>query len=233
MPLSQRAKTLILVIIVVLVAYFLLRNYRSEPINNEGMLTQDASLQQIQVSQQNTDQDSIMSLDTQSSGEADFNKKMTTRDSAKNGYKASNYQNGRRGNTGSSLDQYFEGNHPNDQGANNGFSASDENGGKYAAYLSDGNNKKLSEKDKFDPVSLLPQEKNGEWFDDPYETTNVKSSHLINIYRPVGVNTISTTMKNAGHDIRGTVPNPKYAVSPWSNSSIEPDNNIRSQGLCA
>ena len=71
-----------------------------------------------------------------------------------------------------------------------------------------------------------------DWFQDPYESTSVKNTHLINIYRPVGVNTIQTTLKNPSHDIRGSPPNPKYAVSPWQNSSYEPDTNLRNQSLC-
>ena len=116
---------------------------------------------------------------------------MTTKNSLPNDdYKQSSYNNGNRNAKSTKIDGFFEGNHPNDKEAASGFSAMIENEGKYAAYLSERGKKQLSDKDKFDPSSLLPKEKNGEWFDDPYETTNVKSSHLINIYRPVGVNTI-------------------------------------------
>jgi len=39
------------------------------------------------------------------------------------------------------------------------------------------------------------------------------------------------TSKNSTHDIRGDVHNPKTIVSPWMNSTIEPDTNIRSLGV--
>lgn len=72
-------------------------------------------------------------------------------------------------------------------------------------------------------TNLLPH--NNEWFNDLNIVINT-SHHLINVYRPIGINTINTTMNHRSYDIRGPVPNPKHAVSPWSNSSIEPDNNI-------
>ena len=75
---------------------------------------------------------------------------------------------------------------------------------------------------------LLPVEEK-DWFED-VTPTRIKNRHLINIYRPVGVNTISTSLKNPSLDIRGNPANPKTVVSPFLNSSIEPDHNIR--GLC-
>ena len=90
---------------------------------------------------------------------------------------------------------------------------------------------KLTDKEKFSPDSLLPREKNTEWFDDPYEETSVKASHLINIYRPTSVTTVQST-KARTLDIRGVPTNPKYPVAPWGNSSWEHDNNINTQGLC-
>ena len=47
----------------------------------------------------------------------------------------------------------------------------------------------------------------------------------------LGVNTVGQSLKNASHDIRGIVPCPKInGVSPWGNSSIEPDYNITGLG---
>jgi len=43
----------------------------------------------------------------------------------------------------------------------------------------------------------------------------------------IGVPTINSTKRNAAHDIRGTIPCPKFVVSPWNNSTIEPDINIK------
>ena len=43
----------------------------------------------------------------------------------------------------------------------------------------------------------------------------------------IGVNTVGQSLKNASYDIRGTIANPKFAVSPWNNSTYEPDTNIK------
>ena len=46
----------------------------------------------------------------------------------------------------------------------------------------------------------------------------------------MGANTISGSLRNGTHDIRGDIVNPKIPVSPWGNSTIEPDTNIK--GIC-
>lgn len=77
-------------------------------------------------------------------------------------------------------------------------------------------------------------ETNNDRFDNPYitkNTTKTDKSILINITRPVGVNTISSNLRETTLDIR-ELPNPKNAVSPWANSSFEPDMNPINQSLC-
>lgn len=92
-------------------------------------------------------------------------------------------------------------------------------------------NKKETERDKYNVNSFLPQEEEKDWFE-TIETVDVKSSNLINIYRPLGVNTIGSSQKNATYDLRGTdkAVCPKFVVSPWLQSSIEPDRSMKS--LC-
>lgn len=92
-------------------------------------------------------------------------------------------------------------------------------------------NNKGTEKDKYEIDSYLPQEKEKDWFE-TIETVDVKNSHLINIYRPIGVNTIGSSHKNSTYDIRGTdrAVCPKFVASPWMQSSIEPDRSMKS--LC-
>jgi hypothetical protein len=91
--------------------------------------------------------------------------------------------------------------------------------------------KKETEKDKYNVNAYLPKEKDDDWFE-TIETVNVKNSHLINIYRPIGVNTIGSTHKNSTYDLRGTdkAVCPKFVVAPWNQSSIEPDRSMKS--LC-
>ena len=77
---------------------------------------------------------------------------------------------------------------------------------------------------------LLPQEVHSDWFEVMPEPISVKNRHLINVSKPIGINTIGTSQKNASWDLRGSPPCPKFVVSPWLQSSIEPDTNIK--GIC-
>jgi len=93
-------------------------------------------------------------------------------------------------------------------------------------------NIKGTEKDKYNSNFFLPQQKEKDWFE-TIETVDVKNSHLINIYRPIGANTIGSTHKCAIYDIRGLdkAVCPKFVVSPFLQSSVEPDRSSKS--LCA
>ena len=77
---------------------------------------------------------------------------------------------------------------------------------------------------------LLPK-KSEDWFETPTVGVEIEDANLLAdaLFR-TGVNTVGSTRKNANYDIRGNVPNPKIVVSPWNNSSYDPDNNL--QGLC-
>ena len=121
-----------------------------------------------------------------------------------------------RGGSGD-IDRFFMDGDVDNAAENREFAPHDEVSDSLAAYVP----KKTDE-------GLLPVEEK-DWFED-VTPTRIKNRHLINIYRPVGVNTISTSLKNPSLDIRGNPANPKTVVSPFLNSSIEPDHNIR--GLC-
>lgn len=86
---------------------------------------------------------------------------------------------------------------------------------------------------KYDAKDFLPKEINDQWFDTDFSQAkyNVNDDKLINTERYViGINTVGQSLKNASYDMRGTIPNPKFTVSPWHNSTIEPDYNLKS--LC-
>uniref|UniRef100_A0A6C0LR33 Minor capsid protein P11 C-terminal conserved region domain-containing protein n=1 Tax=viral metagenome TaxID=1070528 RepID=A0A6C0LR33_9ZZZZ len=87
-------------------------------------------------------------------------------------------------------------------------------------------------KELFDINKMLPQEVEEDWFDvEPLLTTKkIKGTHLIHPKVHMGVNTVGNSLKNGTHDIRGDIANPKINVSPWLQSSIEPDTNIK--GIC-
>jgi len=79
---------------------------------------------------------------------------------------------------------------------------------------------------------FLPKEIIPGAFDDYSQSKyNINDDKLINTERyVVGINTVGQSLKNGSHDIRGTIANPKFAVSPWNNSTYEADYNIKS--LC-
>lgn len=89
------------------------------------------------------------------------------------------------------------------------------------------NNNKGSERDKFKLENFLPvDDKSKDWFE-TIDTVNVKNKHLINIYRPCGVNTTNSSHKNVTLDIRGEPTCPKDVVAPWYQSSIEPNIKLK------
>lgn len=82
----------------------------------------------------------------------------------------------------------------------------------------------------YNAKDFLPKEVNDEWFDTDFSQAkyNINDDKLINTERYViGVNTVGQSLKNASYDIRGTIPNPKFSVSPWNNSTYEPDFNLK------
>ena len=231
---SDIIKILVLVIVVGLAIYLLGNNNSKDPINNEGSLSLNTAHSTLDPDRTVDDDvlDSIEDDDRSNNSEESsvIRKKLTTRDSAKSGkWKSSSYNSGQRGGK-ADLDRFFEEGPAKDLNKN-GFVGNDEGNGNLASYIP-GVKRKLSTEDKFNAKELLPSEVNKEWFDDP-QTTSIKNSHMLNIYRPIGVNTIMTSLKNPSHDIRGTPPNPRYVVSPWMQSSYEPDLNLKNGALCA
>ena len=80
-----------------------------------------------------------------------------------------------------------------------------------------------------DYKDFLPSEKKDNWFQSVTETM-IDDSALIKVKagHHIGVNTVGQSLRNATYDLRGTLANPKSVVSPWMNSTIEPDTNIKS-----
>lgn len=86
---------------------------------------------------------------------------------------------------------------------------------------------------EYDNKDYLPNEVNDEWFETDFSSApnRVDDNNLVPIDRYViGINTVGQSLKNASYDLRGTIPNPKFTISPWNNSTYEPDFNIKS--LC-
>jgi len=158
--------------------------------------------------------------------------KMTSKNSAKNGqYKTMNFAEGgkNRDNSVDNLNQFFEQGNPLNADENGGFMPNDTVSGSLAQYNGAKPRTELSDDEKFNASALLPKEERQDWFED-VTPQKIKNRHLINIYRPIGVNTVITSRKNGSLDLRGNPVNPKTFVSPFLNSSIEPDTNAR--GIC-
>ena len=84
---------------------------------------------------------------------------------------------------------------------------------------------------KFNADDLLPKDVNNDWFETDFSNAQVgvDDSNLVVTDRYViGVNTIGNSLKNPSYDIRAPPACPKFVVSPWGNSTIEPDFNIKS-----
>jgi hypothetical protein len=86
---------------------------------------------------------------------------------------------------------------------------------------------------KYDLKQFLPNELDEEWFGTDWSMAQgeLNDQTLINPSKFIpGTDTVGQSLKNPSYDIRGTIANPKYTVSPWNNSTYEPDYNIKS--LC-
>ena len=82
----------------------------------------------------------------------------------------------------------------------------------------------------YNSKDYLPKEINDDWFNTDFSQAKYKMNDdkLINTDKYIiGINTVGQSLKNASYDIRGAVNVPKYTVSPWNNSTIEPDYNIK------
>lgn len=163
--------------------------------------------------------------------------KFNGRNKALGDYKKSSYDTGKRGALGpADWSTYFD--HNNNvigncqTGENDNFIPVDESNDKFAVFKSKGkntcgSNQNCEPEDLFDVDKYLPQEVNDDWFEVQPEPISVKNRHLINVTKPIGINTIGTSLKNASWDIRGTPSCPKQVISPWLQSSIEADINLK------
>jgi len=96
-------------------------------------------------------------------------------------------------------------------------------------------NIKGTNKDKYDSNTYLPQKKEMDWFE-VIDTVDIKDARMIDINMPIDVGGIGHTHANAIYNNRSIdidsdkVVCPKFVVSPWLQSSWEPDRSSKS--LC-
>ena len=88
----------------------------------------------------------------------------------------------------------------------------------------------MNKNSKLDVNDLLPKMTNNEWnWDVPTQNLTLEESNLLSSeVKKIGNNTQRNSLKNPSYDIRGNIPNPKFQISPFNNSSYDPDTNIKS-----
>lgn len=239
---SGQTKLFVLFIGILLLILFLY-NY-NRPIKNAGNLSYPKTIDNPIADKSfggnipkdfNYDKEKHITPESANIEEEKIRRKFKTKNRAKEGeYKRMNYDEGERGNgSDSQFDNFFDANNSlirEGHAEKDEFLPNDETGGHLASYKP-GMKKKLTDDDIFRSEDYLPKQTNEDWFTVMPEAIPVKNRHLINVSRPIGVNTVGTTLKNPSYDLRGGgFPNPKTVVSPWLQSSIEAD--INSKGFC-
>jgi hypothetical protein len=234
MALTKNEMLFILAVVVAIVIYVMYNSQEhvtsvgSDASNNVNADTQSVDTKSIDSSMSSVIVETDKSL-PQSDSEKVLLQKMTSKNSAKQGeYKDVSYAAGNRNSNTKDLDSFFEQGDPLNSNDNNNFTPNNDSNDQFAAF-SGKPRRELSDDEKFNASAMLPKEERQDWFED-VTPQKIKNRHLINIYRPIGVNTVITSRKNGSLDLRGNPVNPKTFVSPFLNSSIEPDVNAR--GIC-
>ena len=77
------------------------------------------------------------------------------------------------------------------------------------------------------PEDLLPKDAaNSKWAQvNPAGMGDVKDQNFLTAGHHLGVNTQGSSLRNASWDLRSEPPNPRYRVSIWNMSTVEPDMN--------
>jgi hypothetical protein len=75
-----------------------------------------------------------------------------------------------------------------------------------------------------DPKELLPKDENNQWSKlNPSGSGGLENINLLKSGYHAGVDTVGSSLRNANLQVRSEPPNPTNKVSPWLNSTIEPD----------
>jgi len=75
--------------------------------------------------------------------------------------------------------------------------------------------------------SLLPPEVDTSWFEVMPEPIKVRNRHLTNVTKPIGGTPMYYFTKNTYDNNKNPPIGPKFVVSPWMQSSVEHDTNIK------
>lgn len=91
-------------------------------------------------------------------------------------------------------------------------------------------------KEQLLPEELLPQDNSSTWAQvNPQGSGSLKDKNFLSSAYHSGIDTIGSTLRNANLQLRSDPPNPQVVVSPWMQTTIQPDTNRRSLevGGCA
>ena len=81
-------------------------------------------------------------------------------------------------------------------------------------------------KDQLSPSELLPGDANSKWAQvNPSGQGELGDQNFLSAGYHVGVNTVGQSLRNANMQLRSDPPNPQLKVSPWMQTTIEPDTN--------
>ena len=74
------------------------------------------------------------------------------------------------------------------------------------------------------PEDLLPKDMNSKWAQvNPAGQGMLMDRNFLDAGHHVGINTVGQTLRNANYSLRSEIPNPQTKVSPWLQSTIDPD----------
>ena len=83
-------------------------------------------------------------------------------------------------------------------------------------------------KDILSPKELLPKDTESTWAQSvPAGQGSLGDQNFLNAGFHIGVNTVGQTLRNPNYGLRSEPPNPQVKVSPWMQTTIEPDSNRR------
>ncbi len=79
-------------------------------------------------------------------------------------------------------------------------------------------------REQLNPAELLPQDDASMWAQmNPAGSGDLQGKNFLSAGALIGVNTVGQSMRNSNLQLRAEPPNPQVSVSPWQNSTIEPD----------
>jgi hypothetical protein len=85
----------------------------------------------------------------------------------------------------------------------------------------------FNEKGALVSSDLLPSKEVNEFSQFNIETPYLDANLAYGGYVKNGNDSVGNSKRFATHDLRGPIPCPKFVVSPWNNSTAEPDLNLR------